>query len=177
MKFGLLIAWLCGKKRCSMEVRRDRRLTKTLIGLPLAHLVLIYFSGCSGGSSAPPPSFTLVLSNSSITVHQGATTPALTLSVQPQNGFSGSVSISISGLPSGVTSNPSSPFTLQSSASQQITFTASGSATAGTATIAFLGASGSLSNSANLSLTVASGPAPNFIVTISPSSVTLQQGA
>lgn len=161
-----------------MEVRRDRRLTKTLIGLPLAHLVLlIYFSGCSGGSSAPPPSFTLVLSNSSITVHQGATTPAVTLTVQPQNGFSGSVSVSITGLPSGVTSNPSSPVTLQSSASQQITFTASSSATVGTATVAFLGSSGNLSNSTNLSLTVASGPAPNFTVAISPSFVTLQQGA
>ncbi len=99
-------------------------------------------AGPDFGLSALPTNV-LVIQGSSITT---------TVTVNPQNGFSGSVQLSASGLPSGVTAgfvpNPTT-------STSTLTLSATGSATAGTVVVTILGTSGSLTNATTLSLTVA----------------------
>ncbi len=118
------------------------------------------------------PSFVLSASPNSLTVIQG-TNGTSTITVTPQNGFSGSVSLSASGLPSGVTAlfNPN-PATATSS----LTLTASSTATTGTATVTITGSSGSLTSSTTVALTVNPVPTPNFTLSASPNSLTVIQG-
>jgi kumamolisin len=97
------------------------------------------------------PDFGLSASPTSILVIQGnSVTTAVT--VNQQNGFTGSVTLSATGLPSGVTAqfvpNPTT-------SSSTLTLSATGSATAGTVIVTIVGTSGSLTNATTLSLTVA----------------------
>jgi hypothetical protein len=111
------------------------------------------------------PDFTLNANPNAVTVAQSASaTSAIT--VVPLNGFNGSVTLSASGLPSGVTAGfTPNPATSTST----LTLTASGLATTGTSTVTITGTSGSLTSTTTLSLAVtASGPA----VTLSPTSLT-----
>jgi hypothetical protein len=133
--------------------------------VPIAVLAFVAFTcaSCGGGSSfvAPPPppplpDFSLVLSTNSISVQEGATNNSLNVSVTPLNGFTGSVQISLSGLPAGITSNPASPFTVASGANTQLLFGAAANATTGTFMVSAQGTSGALSHSQNLNLAVQS---------------------
>jgi subtilase family serine protease len=113
------------------------------------------------------PNFTLTASPSSITMTQG-TNATSTITVTPEDGFSGSVTLAASGLPSGVTAafNPN-PTTSTST----LTLTASATAATGTVTVTITGTSGTLTNTTTLSLTVnaiVTGPT----VTVTPSSLT-----
>ena len=103
-------------------------------------------------SSTATPDFSLSASPSSVSVAQGAGGTS-TVTVSPSGGFTGSVSLAASGLPSGVTAsfNPASTTT-----SSVVTFTASSTATVGTSTVTITGTSGSLSHSTTVSLTVTS---------------------
>jgi len=123
------------------------------------------------GSSTP--SFTLSASPSSVTVTQGGSGTS-TITVTDLGGFSGSVNLAASGLPSGVTATFGTNPTASTST---LTLTASGTATTGTATITITGTSGSLTATTTVSLTVNSAAAPNFSVSASPTSVTVTQGS
>jgi len=65
--------------------------------------------GCGGGSSGVPPppppppqaDFSIGFSTNSFNLQQGATSPAITLSVTPLNGFTGTVQVTLTGLPAG----------------------------------------------------------------------------
>ena len=85
---------------------------------------------------------------------QGATGTS-TITVTPQKGFSGSVSLSASGLPSGITAsfNP-----VSTTGTSTLTLTASGSAATGTVTVTITGTSGTLTQAATIMLTVTSQP-------------------
>src|SRR5437899_2220385 len=99
---------------------------------------------------APPPNFSLSTLPSSVTIVQGASGTS-TITVSPQNGFNGNVSLSVSGLPSGVTAsfNPSS-----TTSTSTLTLTANSTATTGTVTVTITGTSGSLTSTTTVSLTV-----------------------
>ena len=129
--------------------------------LPLLFCTLLC-GACGGGGSSPsvnpaPPApsadFTLAVSPNSVTLAQGATS-TLTASVTPQNGFAGSVQVTLDNLPSGVTSNPASPFSIAAGSSAPIVFGASSSAPTGNFNITAQANSGSLSHSASLALSV-----------------------
>jgi len=107
-------------------------------------------------TGGPNPTFTLSASPGSLSVMQGASGTS-TVTVTPQNGFVGSVSLSASGLPSGVTASFSPNPTTSTST---LTLTASGTATSGTATVTVTGVSGGLTSTTVISLTVTL--APNF---------------
>jgi subtilase family serine protease len=111
------------------------------------------------------PSFTLSASPSSVSVTQGNSVTS-TITINPLDGFSSSVTLAASGLPSGVTAGFSpNPATSTST----LTLTASATATPGTVTITVTGTSGSLTNNTTISLKVnATGPT----VGISPASLT-----
>ncbi len=115
------------------------------------------FPGCGGGT----PDYSLSATNA--TVAQGASGTS-TVTVTPLNGFTGSVTMSASGLPSGVTGvfapNPTT-------STSTLTLTASATATTGTSTITVTGVSGSLTHTTTFQLTVtgAGGPAVTLVPT------------
>jgi regulation of enolase protein 1 (concanavalin A-like superfamily) len=88
-----------------------------------------------------------------LTVTQGATGTS-TITVTPQNGFNGSVSLSASGLPSGVTASFNPGSTTSATNTSTLTLTASSTATTGTATVTVTGTSGSLTKTTTISLTI-----------------------
>jgi len=118
------------------------------------------------------PDFSLSGSPSSLTVAQGLSGSS-TITVAPLNGFTGSVSLSATGLPSGVTAlfTPASTTTTSS-----LTLTAS-AATTGTSTVTITGTSGALSHTTTISLTVSTTATPDFSLSASPSSLTIAQGS
>ena len=109
------------------------------------------------------------LSATSASVVQGASGTS-TLTVNGLNSFAGSVALSASGLPSGVTASFSPASTTTSST---LTLTASSTAALGSATVTITGTSGSLTHSTTLALTVT--PAPDYSLSDSP--VSVAQGA
>jgi regulation of enolase protein 1 (concanavalin A-like superfamily) len=119
----------------------------------------------------PLQGFSLTASPNSLTVLQG-TSGSSTISVVPQGGFSGSVSLSASGLPAGVTASFSPAST---STTSTLTLSASSTTTAGIVTVTITGNSGSLTSTATISLTVNS--APDFALSASPNSVSVKQGS
>jgi hypothetical protein len=98
----------------------------------------------------PAPSFTLGASPTSLRVVQGALGKS-TIAVTGQNGFTGSVTLAASGLPSGVTASFSTNPTTGTSV---LTLTASSTATVGSAAITIKGTSGSLTTTTTVALTV-----------------------
>ena len=143
-----------------------RRLKWCALSLPLAlGLLLLAQSGCGGGSSSvqpppppppPQPDFSLGFSQNSVNLQQGTTSSAINLSVNPLNGFTGTVQVTLTGLPAGVLSNPQSPFSIAAGASTPILFSAAANAATGNSTLLAKGTSGSLSHPASLSLTIQS---------------------
>jgi hypothetical protein len=166
-------------------------LTLTASGTATAGSSMVTITGTSGSITATTTialtvtvggSFTLTPSLSSVSVLPG-TSVSDTIAVTDLGGFIGSVTLAASGLPSGVTAafgtNPTT-------GSSVLNFTASSSATTGTATIAIQGtstgtSSGTLSATTNIALTVSSTPSVQ-IAWISPaagspgSSMTIMPG-
>jgi len=120
---------------------------------------------------AAGPNFSLSANPSSVTITQGSNGTS-TITVTPVGGFSGSVTLSASGLPSGVTAafNPN-PTTSTST----LTLTASSTAATGTVTVTITGTSGSLTNTTTLSLTVQASQ-QSFTLSASPTTVTIAKG-
>src|SRR5271154_2983451 len=112
--------------------------------------------GGGGGSQSPPPQpdFAIALSSSSVIVLDGATSAPITVSVTSTANFAGSVAISLNGIPSGITANPSGTFTVAAGQSASVVFGASSFATAGQFNVTAAGSSGPLAHSAALSLTI-----------------------
>ena len=96
------------------------------------------------------PDFALSASPASVSANQGASATT-TITETPASGFTGSVSLTASGLPAGVTAafSPSS-----TTGTSTLTLTASSTATAGTASVTITGSSGSLTHTTNVNLTV-----------------------
>ncbi|HEX8801421.1 MAG TPA: hypothetical protein VF772_22550, partial [Terriglobales bacterium] len=106
-----------------------------LLGLALITLLL---EGCGGGASSmmqqPQPDFIVSASPNSVSAQVGNTTPPVAVTITAVNGFSGSVQVSLQGLPAGITASPST-FTLSEGTPQAVTFQLSGSAPIGQASI------------------------------------------
>ena len=92
-----------------------------------------------------------------------------TISVAPQNGFAGSVTLTVAGLPSGVTATFSPAST---SGTSVLTFVATTTST-GSATATVTGTSGTLKSTVSIPVAVTM---PDFTLTATATSVTLLQG-
>jgi beta-glucanase (GH16 family) len=115
--------------------------------------------------------FTISATPGSQTVVPGGTT-SYTVTATPQNGFTGTVALSASGLPSGASAS-FNPTSLSGSSSSTLTVTTAASTPSGSDTLSVTGTSGSLSHSANVVLTVsATAPQPpsNLAATAASSS-------
>ena len=109
-------------------------------------------AGLINSLAGPPgPFFTLAASPNNVLVTQGNSVTT-TITVTEGGGFSGNVTLSASGLPSGVTATFSPNPT---SSSSTLNLTASGSAATGTVVVTIAGVSGSTTSSTPLNLTVA----------------------
>jgi subtilase family serine protease len=119
----------------------------------------------------PIAGFSLTASPSSLTLVQGTNGTSI-ITVVPIGAFTGNVTLSASGMPSGVTAsfNPGNTATTST-----LTLTASSTATLGTATVSISGTSGSLTNTATVSVTV--NAVPNFSLSATPASLSLTQGS
>jgi hypothetical protein len=107
---------------------------------------------------AGTPGFSVSASPTSVSVQQG-TNATSSVTVTSQNGFNAATTLSVSGLPSGVTAafstNPVTP-PANGSATSTLTFTASSTATTGTSTVTITGTSGTTTATTTVSLTVTS---------------------
>src|SRR5215468_8970458 len=125
------------------------------------------FPNCGG-----TPDFSLSASPASLTITQGNSGTS-TMTVTPSGGFTGSVTLSASGLPSGVTASFGTNPTASTSV---LTLTASSTATTGTATVTVTGTSGTLTHTTTITLTVNAPAAPDFTLSASPGSLSVVQG-
>jgi hypothetical protein len=123
------------------------------------------------------PDFSISASPASLSVTQG-TSGSTTISTTVSGGFNSAVSLSASGLPTGVTAsfNPTS-IAAPGSGSSTLTFTASATATTGTVNVTVTASGGGVTHTATVSLTITAAATPDFAVSASPTSVSVVQGS
>jgi len=126
------------------------------------------FSSCS---AAPDYSVTATPASQSVT--QGSST-SYTVTVTPSGGFTGTVNLSVSGLPAGATAsfNPASV----TSGSSTLTVTTASTTPAGSFSLTITGTSGTLNHTASVTLVVNPPAAPDFSLSATPASATVIQG-
>ena len=116
------------------------------------------------------PDFSVAATPSSRTIPPGTGT-SYSASVTPSNGFSGNVTFSVSGLPSGATAT-FSPSSVTGSGSSTLSVNTSSSTPASSYTLTISATSGSLTHTAQVTLVVA-----DFSISASPSSQTVNRGS
>ncbi|HZR29984.1 MAG TPA: hypothetical protein VFA71_14500, partial [Terriglobales bacterium] len=121
-----------------------------------------------------PPNYTLSAGPGTQTITAGNGT-SYTATVTPSNGFNGTVSLSVSGLPSGASCN--SPSISGGSGSASLSCSTTISTAPGTYTLTITGTSGSLSHTATVTLVVNQPPPPDFTLSASPATQTVTAGS
>ncbi|GIW24525.1 RCC1 domain-containing protein [Meiothermus sp.] len=122
--------------------------------------------------AAPQPNFSIVLNPTSGTVVQGGSPASATLTITPQNNFSGPVNLSLQSPPEGVTVSPAS-VTVSGPNPQDFTlsFSTTGATPTGPNALTLVATQGSLSKTASFDLTVTS-----FNISLSKSGTMRAQG-
>ncbi len=123
-------------------------------------ILALLVAGCGSGSggsewSAPPPppaDFSIAVVPTSVNLSSGGN-QTCTVSVSGINGFAGIVSVSSTGLPTGVTASPAS-FSLSPGGQQKVNLAAAATVQPGASKVTFQATSGSLSHSSQLSLDI-----------------------
>ena len=125
------------------------------------YMAVELLASCGSGSKTQPistqtgsPDFSVSISPSSLTVSPGASSASVAALVTASGNFTGTVALTISDLPAGVTATPSS-FNLAPAASQTISLQAGSTAAAGPYTLTFAATSGTLRHTSTLALTIA----------------------
>ncbi len=128
-------------------------------GTLTALIVIATLIGCGGSSSPTPPTppadFTLTVSPQNLFVPIGAGSGSTQVSIQAINNFAQSVSVSLSGLPAGVTTAPASPFMVMSGSNQTVTFTAASGLLPNLSNVTVSGTSGTLAHNSTLTVSIA----------------------
>src|SRR5262249_52961064 len=120
------------------------------------------------------PDFALSASPASLTVNRGASGTS-TITITRSGGFSSGVTLSAGGLPAGVTASFSAdPATGNS---RVLTLSPSSTAPLGAATVAVPGTGGGLPRSTSFTLTANHRSTPDFALSASPASLTINRGA
>ncbi len=120
------------------------------------------------------PDFTLTATPASQTVVQGNST-TYTATVAAVGSFSGTVTFSASGLPSGASAS-FNPASVSASGSSTMTVTTLSTTPTGTSTITILGTSGSTVHTTTVSLVVNAPAGPDFSISATPTSQTVVKG-
>lgn len=170
-----IVLWFLSKMQ-----RSRRSLCILLIAESFAAIVLL--SSCGGGSSSsqqpppPPPvaDFSLAFEQASVSLQPQGIGQGQVISATPANGFTGTINLTVSGLPAGVTMSPGNLPALVITGSETSTpfqLAASATATVGTSTITITGTSGSISHAKTFALAVTA--AAPFTIQVSPTALTL----
>ncbi len=123
--------------------------------------------------TVPSPTFAVATSPASLIVAQNSTA-TITVLLTASGGYVGTDTLSVTGLPTGVT-GVFSPTTITNAAgSSVLTLTASGSAVLGTVTATVSAADGTTTNTAPVSLSVVSGASGTTLDTVNNNVVALQ---
>lgn len=125
--------------------------------------------------ATPVPNFTLSAAPASQTVVQGSGT-SYTATVTAQNGFTGDVSLTLTGLPSGA-NGVFSPTLVSGSGTSTLTITTAANTPAGTYPLTITGTSGLLVHTATVTLVVQSTNPPDFTMSASPTARTVTGGS
>ena len=135
------------------------------------------FSALTG--AVPTSGFNLAASATSLTFMQGTSSSATNITSTPWGGYSSSINLSVSGLPSGVSVSYTPSNSIGASGSSALTFTASPTAAAGTFPVTVVGtgtdADGTVATT-TVSLTVTAIPL-KFGVSASPTSLSISRGS
>lgn len=121
--------------------------------------------------SPPNPTFSVTATPGSAAIGLASST-TYTVNVAASGGFTGPVTLSASGLPSGATAS-FSPASITTSGSSTMTVTTTSGTPVGTSTVTITGTSGSITNSGTVTLVVS---APNFSISASPVSSSVIPG-
>jgi hypothetical protein len=121
---------------------------------------------------SPAPDFSISATPSSQSVIPGNSTN-YSVTIAPSNGFSGSVSFSVSGLPSGASAS-FTPTSVSGQGTTTLNVATASSTAAGSYTLTITGSSGALSHSVTVKLVV--NPAGDFSLSATPSSLTIVRG-
>ncbi|WP_200821547.1 hypothetical protein [Bryocella elongata] len=121
---------------------------------------------------APTPDFSVSATPNSQTVAQGSSA-TYTTTVSALNGFTGTVNLSVSGLPAGATAS-FNPASVTASGTSALSISTAANTTPGTYTLTIAGTNGTLSRSTTVTMIVP-GP-PDFGITASPSSQAVTPG-
>src|SRR5438309_8636534 len=127
-------------------------------------------SECVLPPASPMGNFTLSASPASLSITQGDSGSSK-ITITPSGGFTGSVSLSASGLPAGVTAS----FGTTLKTSHTVTLTVSITATAGAATAMITGTSGALTNTTTIPLNIIALASP--ITGVAPLTVSFFSGS
>jgi hypothetical protein len=123
--------------------------------------------------SPPTPTFTLSATPSSQTVTVGgSTTSPYTVNTTAVAGFTGSVTLSVSGLPANATGT-FNPTSVSAGSSSALTIATASSTPTGSFTLIITGTSGSLTQTATVTLNIA----PDFTLSAAPSSQSVNPGS
>jgi hypothetical protein len=114
----------------------------------------------------PPAGFSLSASPNTLTLQQGTTGNA-TITIARSGGFSGSVALTVTGLPTGVTASFNPASVASTGTTSTLTLTASATATVGAAPLTITGtATGASNQTASFALTVQSNPGAGNTVSV-----------
>jgi uncharacterized membrane protein len=129
-------------------------------------------------NSGSPPDFAVSAASGTITVPVNSSSTD-NIALTPSNGFTGNISLSLSGLPPRTSSSFSSNSVSigPDPGSSVLTISANRRATQGYYSLMLTATSGSLSHSIPLTLVVGTPPSPDFSLSASPSSQTVVQGS
>jgi hypothetical protein len=129
----------------------------------------------AGCGSAPAPDFTVAATPSSQTVIAGGST-TYSATATGTNGYGGSITWGVAGLPAGATGS-FSPASTTPGGSSILTVGTSSTTPAGTYTLTITGSDGTLTHSTQVTLVVqAQAQAGDFTLTVSPPSQTVTRG-
>ncbi len=109
---------------------------------------------------APAPDFSMTVTPTHVNITAGFIAEPVVVSATALNGFTGKVSVALTGLPAGLSASPAT-LTLTPGTPQTVNLVAASTATASSSTVTFTGTSGTSVHTASLALTVAAAPVPD----------------
>jgi hypothetical protein len=123
----------------------------------------------------PTPDYSVSASPGSQTVLQGGST-SYTVTVTPSGGFTGPVTFSASGLPSGASAN-FNPTSVTGSGTSNMSVVTSASTPPGSYPLTITGTSGTLVHSTGVTLVVTAAGGGDFVISASPTSRSVSRGS
>ena len=141
----------------------------TGLGSPIANALVPALS-----PAAANPDFAVSATPTSTTVTAGGTAQ-YSVSVSSAGGFSGTVILAGSGLPSGASAS-FSPISVAGAGSSTLTITTGSTTPSGTYTVTVSGSSGALNHTTTVTLTVQAPATPDFSLSISPTTANIKGG-